>query len=105
MIDRPAAPDAEWSGAHPNPATSQAQYRVFNIGNNSPVQLMRYINALEDCLGKKARMNMLPMQPGDVAATNADVSRLQAWVDFRPQTKVEDGIARFVEWYRQYYKA
>ena len=65
---------------------------------------MRYINALEECLGKKAQMNMLPMQPGDVAATNADVSRLQDWAGFRPQTKVEDGIARFVEWYRQYYR-
>ena len=66
---------------------------------------MRYIQALEDCLGIKAKMNMLPMQPGDVAATNADVTRLQEWVDFRPQTKVEDGIAKFVEWYRAYYKS
>ena len=105
VIDRPAAPDPAWSGAHPNPATSKAQYRVFNIGNNSPVELMRYIQALEDCLGIKAKMNMLPMQPGDVAATNADVTRLQEWVDFRPQTKVEDGIAKFVEWYRAYYKS
>ena len=104
VIDRPATPDPDWSGAAPTPATSKAQYRVFNIGNNSPVELMSYIHALEDCLGKKAKMNMLPMQPGDVAATNADVSRLQEWVDFRPQTKVEDGIKRFVEWYRQYYK-
>ena len=105
VIDRPAAPDPLWSGAAPNPATSKAQYRVFNIGNNSPVELMRYIQALEECLGKKAKMNMLPMQPGDVAATNADVSRLREWVDFKPQTRVEDGIARFVEWYRAYYKA
>ena len=104
VIDRPATPDQEWSGATPNPATSKAQYRIFNIGNNSPVELMSYIHALEDCLGKKAKMNMLPMQPGDVAATNADVARLQEWVDFRPQTKVEDGIRRFVEWYRQYYQ-
>ena len=105
VIDRPAEPDPAWSGAHPNPASSKAPYRVFNIGNNSPVELMRYINALENCLGKKAKMNMLPMQPGDVAATNADVTRLQEWVDFRPQTKVEDGIAKFVEWYRAYYKS
>ena len=104
VIDRPATPDPDWSGATPNPATSKAPYRVFNIGNNSPVELMSYIHALEDCLGKKAKMNMLPMQPGDVAATNADVSRLQEWADFRPQTKVEDGIRRFVEWYRQYYQ-
>ncbi|MEQ1519139.1 MAG: NAD-dependent epimerase [Usitatibacteraceae bacterium] len=103
VIDRPAEPDPSWTGAKPNPATSKAQYRVFNIGNNTPVELMRYINALEDCLGKKAKMNMLPMQPGDVAATNADVTRLKEWVDFRPQTKVEDGIGRFVEWYKRYY--
>jgi len=104
VIDRPATPDPDWSGATPSPATSKAPYRIFNIGNNSPVGLMSYIEALEDCLGKKAKMNMLPMQPGDVAATNADVARLQEWVDFRPQTKVEDGIRRFVEWYRQYYQ-
>jgi UDP-glucuronate 4-epimerase len=104
VIDRPAEPDSAWTGTKPNPATSKAQYRVFNIGNNSPVELMRYIHALEDCLGKKATMNMLPMQPGDVAATNADVTRLKEWVDFRPQTKVEDGIARFVAWYKGYYK-
>ena len=105
VIDRPATPDPGWSGDHPDPATSQAQYRVFNIGNNSPIALMDYIHALEQCLGKKARMNMLPMQSGDVAATNADVSRLQEWVDFRPQTKVDVGIGRFVDWYQRYYQA
>lgn len=105
VIDRPATPDPGWSGDHPDPATSQAQYRVFNIGNNSPIALMDYIHALEHCLGKKARMNMLPMQSGDVAATNADVSRLQDWVDFRPQTKVDVGIGRFVDWYQRYYQA
>ena len=104
VIDRPASPDPDWSGDAPNPATSKAHYRIFNIGNNSPVELMSYIHALEECLGKKAKMNMLPMQPGDVAATNADVSRLQDWVDFRPKTKVEDGIRHFVEWYRQHYQ-
>ena len=104
VIDRPAEPDPDWSGVTPDPATSKARYRVFNIGNNSPVELMSYIHALEACLGKKAKMNMLPMQPGDVAATNADVSRLESWVNFRPQTKVEDGIQRFVEWYRSYYQ-
>ena len=104
VIDRPAEPDPTWSGAAPNPATSQAPYRLFNIGNNNPVQLMRYIQALETCLGKKATMNMLPMQPGDVPATDADVSRLSDWVSFKPQTQVEDGIARFVTWYRDYYR-
>ena len=105
VIDKPAAPDPAWSGAKPNPATSQAPYRLFNIGNNNPVELMRYIQALENCLGKKATMNMLPMQPGDVPATDADVSRLSDWVGFKPQTQVEDGIARFVAWYRAYYRA
>ena len=104
LIDRPAEPDPTWSGTNPDPATSFAPYRIFNIGNNAPVELMRYINAVEAALGKKAKMNMLGMQPGDVPATEADVSRLEAWVDFRPKTTVEEGIARFVTWYRDYYK-
>jgi UDP-glucuronate 4-epimerase len=103
VIDATAVPDPTWSGDSPNPAISYAPYRIFNIGNNNPVQLMRYINALEDCLGKKAKMDMLPMQPGDVPATAADVSRLQNAVDFRPKTEVETGIAKFVDWYRSYY--
>ena len=104
LIDRPAEPDPTWSGTNPDPATSFAPYRIFNIGNNAPVELMRYINAVEAALGKKAKMDMLGMQPGDVPATEADVSRLEAWVDFRPKTNVEEGIARFVMWYRDYYK-
>ena len=104
LIDRPAEPDPTWSSANPDPATSFAPYRIFNIGNNAPVELMRYINAVEAALGRKAKMNMLGMQPGDVPATEADVSRLEAWVDFRPKTNVEEGIARFVTWYRDYYK-
>jgi UDP-glucuronate 4-epimerase len=104
VIDNAAQPDPTWTGDAPNPATSYAPYRVYNIGNNSPVQLMRYINALEDQLGKKAIMEMLPMQPGDVPATQADVSRLEHDVGFKPATKVEDGIAKFVKWYRDYYK-
>ena len=103
VMDNTAAPDPAWTGGSPNPATSYAPYRIFNIGNSNPIQLMRYINALEDCLGKKAKMNMLPMQLGDVPATSADVSRLQAAVDFRPKTEVETGIAKFVDWYRSYY--
>jgi UDP-glucuronate 4-epimerase len=103
VVDATAKPDPTWSGDKPNPAISYAPYRIFNIGNNNPIQLMRYINALEDCLGKKAKMDMLPMQPGDVPATAADVSRLQNAVDFRPRTEVETGIAKFVEWYRSYY--
>jgi UDP-glucuronate 4-epimerase len=105
VIDKPASPDAQWTGDAPNPATSNAPYRIYNIGNNSPVELMRYIHALESCLGMKAHMEMLGMQPGDVPATQADVSRLEADVGFRPQTTVEEGIRRFVDWYRAYYKA
>jgi UDP-glucuronate 4-epimerase len=103
VVDATAKPDPTWSGDKPNPAISYAPYRIFNIGNNNPIQLMRYINALEDCLGKKAKMDMLPMQPGDVPATAADVTRLQNAVDFRPKTEVETGIAKFVDWYRGYY--
>jgi UDP-glucuronate 4-epimerase len=104
VVDRPATPDPEWSGQRPNPATSYAPWRIFNIGNNTPVPLMRYINAVETALGIEAKMEMLPMQPGDVPATSADVSRLEAWVKFRPQTNVEAGIAQFIAWYRDYYR-
>ena len=104
LLDKPAQPDPGWSSATPDPATSFAPYRIFNIGNNTPVELMRYIHALETELGKTAKMEMLGMQMGDVPATSADVSRLEAWVDFRPKTKVEEGIAKFVAWYRDYYR-
>jgi len=103
-IDRPARPDPAWNGALPDPARSKAPYRIYNIGNNKPVQLMRYIEVLERCLGKKAQIEMLPMQPGDVPATMADVSALQADIGYRPKTTVEEGIPRFVEWYRSYYR-
>ena len=103
VLDRPAAPDSSWTGASPDPATSFAPYRIFNIGNSTPVELMRYIRAVEAALGKTAKMEMLGMQMGDVRATSADVSRLEAWVGFRPQTKVEEGITKFVAWYRAYY--
>jgi len=105
VIDSPPAPDPAWRGDAPDPATSYAPYRVFNIGNNQPVKLMRYIEVLEQCLGRKAVLDLLPMQPGDVPATYADTSALEAAVGFRPATAVETGIARFVEWYRSYYGA
>ncbi|MDA8364918.1 MAG: NAD-dependent epimerase [Gammaproteobacteria bacterium] len=104
VIDRPATPNAEWSGDRPDPATSRAPYRIFNIGNNSPVELMRYIHILEQELGREAILELLPMQDGDVPATVADVSELAAAVGFRPATPVEVGISRFVRWYREYYK-
>ncbi len=103
VIDRPAAPDPSWSSANPHPAGSDAPYRLYNIGNNQPVELMRYIQALESCLGKKALMEMLPMQAGDVPATQADVSRLEADTGFKPRITVEEGIRHFVDWYRKYY--
>ena len=105
VVDRPAAPDPAWNGAAPDPATSYAPWRLYNIGNNQPVKLMRYIEVLEQCLGRKAKLDLLPMQAGDVPATMADVSDLAAAVGFRPTTSVEEGVARFVEWYRDYYKA
>lgn len=102
--DRIAAPNAEWSGDHPDPATSSAPFRIYNIGNNAPVELGRYIEVLEDCLGKKAVKNMLPMQAGDVPDTFADVDDLVRDVGYRPATPVEAGIRRFVDWYLEYYK-
>ena len=103
VIDQPARPDPSWTALAPKPSTSSAPYRVYNIGNSQPVKLMRYIELLEQCLGKKAKLDLLPLQAGDVPETVADVSRLEAAVGFRPATSVEVGIARFVEWYRSYY--
>jgi UDP-glucuronate 4-epimerase len=101
--DSPAQPDAKFDSSAPQPATSSAPYRVFNIGNNQPVELLHFIEVLEEALGKKAEKNMLPMQAGDVPATYADVSDLTAAVDFRPATSIEVGIGEFVKWYREYY--
>jgi UDP-glucuronate 4-epimerase len=104
VIDRIPEPDPEWSGDKPDPATSYAPYKLFNIGNNNPVELMRFIEVLEDCLGKKAEKNLLPIQAGDVPATYADVDDLIKDVGFKPSTSIEEGIKKFVEWYRSYYK-
>lgn len=103
VLDRPAAPNADWTGSDPDPATSNAPYRIYNIGNSNPVELLRYIAALEKCLGRKAELDLLPMQPGDVPATMADVTELQEAVGFRPRTPVDEGIARFVDWYKDFY--
>lgn len=103
-IDRPAPANPEWSGKDPDSASSYAPYRIYNIGNNQPVELMRYIEVLEKSLGKKAKLDMLPMQDGDVPATYANVKNLENDLGFRPRTSVEDGIARFVEWYRNYHR-
>jgi UDP-glucuronate 4-epimerase len=101
--DRVATPDPEWSGADPDPATSSAPYRLYNIGNNRPVELMRYIEIIEQTLGRKAEKNLLPMQIGDVPDTCADIDALVADVGYRPATPVEVGVPRFVEWYLSYY--
>ncbi len=100
-----AEPNPAWSGANPDPATSTGPFRIYNIGNNSVVELSRYIEVLEECLGKKAIKQFLPMQMGDVPATIADVDDLVRDVGFKPATRIEDGIARFVEWYRAYFNA
>ncbi len=100
---RPAQPDPDWNGNAPDPATSAAPFRLYNIGNNRPVELLDYIRMLEDKLGKKAEMNLLPLQPGDVPDTMADVEDLIRDTGFQPATPVEAGVARFVDWYREYY--
>jgi UDP-glucuronate 4-epimerase len=105
VLDRIPAPNPEWSGDAPDSATSTAPYQLYNIGNNKPVELMRYIEVLEDCLGIKAEKNLLPLQPGDVPATFADVSDLVRDVGYKPDMSIEQGIANFVDWYRGYYKA
>ncbi len=102
--DQPTVRDADWRSDAPDPATSSAPWRVFNIGNGSPVPLLRYIEVLEQELGKKAEMNLLPLQPGDVPDTSADVQALVDAVGYRPNTPVEVGVKRFVEWYRSYYR-
>ncbi len=104
ILAKPPTPDATWSGERPDPGTSRAPYRVYNIGNDRPVELLRYIEVLEKCLGKRAQMNLLPMQPGDVPATRADVDDLARDFGYRPRTTVEEGVARFVDWYRTYYR-
>jgi UDP-glucuronate 4-epimerase len=101
--DHVATPDPAWDSAAPDPATSRAPYRVYNIGNQSPVELLYFISLLEESLGVKAKMNLLPLQPGDVPDTLADCSDLERAVGYRPSTPIEEGVRRFVAWYREYY--
>jgi UDP-glucuronate 4-epimerase len=103
--NRIPAPNPNWSGARPDPATSSAPYRIYNIGNHNPVELMHFIGVLEKALGREVKKNFLPMQAGDVPATFADVEDLAADVGFAPATPIDDGVARFVKWYRDYYGA
>jgi len=103
VLDRPARPNPEWHGDPPDPASSRAPYRLYNIGNHQPVELLYLIELLEKELGRKARMNLLPMQPGDVEDTVADVAALERDVGFAPATPIEEGVERFVAWYRKYH--
>ncbi len=103
-LDRTAEPNPGWNGAKPDPGTSSAPSRLYNIGNHSPVELMYLIEVLEQALGRKAEKKLLPIQPGDVPATYADVDDLIRDVGFRPSTPIEEGVSRFVDWYREFYK-
>jgi UDP-glucuronate 4-epimerase len=103
-VDNPPKPNPKWNAADPNPATSSAPWRLFNIGNSQPVELMTYIRAIETATGKKAKLDLLPMQAGDVLATHADTSALESVTGFKPATPVEEGVRRFVDWYREYYR-
>lgn len=104
LLPHVAAPDPKWSSDDPNPSSSKAPYRIYNIGNNNPVELMYVIGQIEKNLGKVAEKNMMDMQPGDVPSTYADVQALGDAVGYKPSTSIEDGIRRFIEWYREYYK-
>ena len=104
VVDRLPQGNPNWDGKHPDPGSSLAPYKIYNIGNNNPVALMHLIETLEKALGKKAQKRMLPMQKGDVPATYADVEDLARDVGFRPATPIETGVKRFVTWYRDFYK-
>jgi UDP-glucuronate 4-epimerase len=103
VLDRIPQPDPQWSAARPDPGTSSAPFRVYNIGNHQPVELLEMISLVEQCLGRTAAKNFLPMQPGDVPETYADVDDLVRDTGFCPATPLREGIARFIEWYRAYY--
>ena len=103
VSERVAQPDPQWRSDAPDPATSNAPYRIYNIGNNAPVPLLRYIEVLEECLGRKATKNFLPLQLGDVPDTFADIDDLVRDVGYRPATSVEVGVRRFVDWFTEYY--
>lgn len=102
--DRVAQPNPRWDSAHPDPASSSAPFRLYNIGNNRPVELLRYIEVIEECLGRKAQRNLLPLQPGDVPDTEADVQDLVDDVGYKPDTPIEVGVRRFIDWYLEYYR-
>ena len=98
-----ATPNSNFDGQHPDPATSHAPYRIFNIGNSHPIPLMQFIETIEDALGKKAIKKMMGMQAGDIKITSADTSELNQWVNFKPNTSIKEGVTRFIDWYKNYY--
>ena len=103
VLDRIPEPDLEWSGFNPDPASSRAPWRIFNIGNSNPAELLDYISVMESCLGRKAEMNLLPIQPGDVPETYADVTELFDYIGYKPGTTIEEGVRKFVRWYLEFY--
>ena len=103
VLDQPAIPNPNWNSSQPDPGSSSAPWRIYNIGNNSPVELLDYIKAIEDALGIKADMELLPLQPGDVPDTYADVADLVRDFDYKPTTTINQGVAKFIEWYKNYY--
>jgi len=98
-----ATPNSNFDAHHPDPATSHAPYRIFNIGNSHPIPLMQFIETIEDALGKKAIKKMMGMQAGDIKITSADTSELNQWVNFKPNTSIKEGVTRFIDWYKNYY--
>ncbi len=103
LINKPATPNSKFNKDQPDPSSSWAPYKIFNIGNSNPINLMNYIYELEEAIGKKALKNYLPMQQGDVPKTEADVSLLENWINFKPRTTIKEGIKNFVDWYKKYY--
>ena len=104
IINKPAEPDSGWQSSNPDPSTSNCPWKIYNIGNSNPVNLMKYINAIEKHLNKKAIIDYLPLQPGDVPSTHADVSSLVNDFNYHPKTNIEDGIKKFINWYKDFYK-
>ena len=104
VMEKPAQANHKWDGKHPDPASSQAPYRLYNIGNNTPIKLLDFIQTIEQAVGKKANLNLQPLQAGDMVSTFADTTRLQEDFAYQPSTRLADGIQAFVDWYRDYYK-
>ena len=103
LVNKPATPNPEWTGAVPDPSSSSAPYKIYNIGNNSPVRLMEFVEAIENKLGKVAKQNYIDLQPGDVPETYTNINDLYRDIEFKPQTTIQDGVDKFIDWYLEYY--